>query len=78
MKKKLKLQRASRKAQRSATNNMDLQKKTSQYSAATSSTGSPSRSQNVNISTGGDSKYSAVKKGSSGEHTKSFLLFNTY
>ncbi|KAK9746117.1 hypothetical protein QE152_g6353 [Popillia japonica] len=65
MKKKLKLQRASRKAQRSATNNMDLQKKTSQYSAATSSTGSPSRSQNVNISTGGDSKYSAVKKGSS-------------
>ncbi|KAK9746114.1 Adenylate and Guanylate cyclase catalytic domain [Popillia japonica] len=67
MKKKLKLQRASRKAQRSATNNMDLQKKTSQYSAATSSTGSPSRSQNVNISTGGDSKYSAVKKGSSAE-----------
>ncbi|KAI4466740.1 testicular soluble adenylyl cyclase [Holotrichia oblita] len=65
MKKKLKKERGSRKAQRSATNNMDLQKKVSQFSAATSSTGSPSRSQNVNMSTGGESKYSALKKGSS-------------
>lgn len=67
MKKKLKKERVSRKAQRSATNNMDLQKKVSQFSAATSSTGSPSRSQNVNMSTGGESKYSTVKKGSSGK-----------
>ncbi|KRT80176.1 hypothetical protein AMK59_7296 [Oryctes borbonicus] len=59
MKTKTRRERASRRIHKSV-NNLDVQKKSSVYSTA-ASVGSPSRSQNVTMSTG-DSRYSNVRR----------------